>query len=584
MNAGKWLLMTLLLAAPAAHGADECMDGVAAGHACSHVDLLGRLTVAELGGASNERVNDIWGWTDGNGEEYAIVGMYDGTAFVRLGADGTPQFLGRLAGSDGKSDVAKTSEFVASKSCMHDDECEGEGEQASAWRDVKVYGNYAFIVSEATGFGMQVFDLTRLRNAMGVTDWGTEDAHYAGVGHSHNIFINEHPDSQRAYIVGSGSRAAGEAGLHVVDVSDPLKPQFLANINQDGYTHDVQCVMYTGPDTEFSASDEICFASNEDTVTIWQVNDPANAEQLARFGYAGASYVHQGWLSEDQAYFFFNDELDEQNSGSRTKLRVLDVSDLRNPKLAAEYLSPSLAIDHNNYAHGRWLLQSNYTSGLRILDVLEPEHPVQAAYFDTVPGSDAALFEGNWSNYRFAASGRVVLSDIHGGLFVVAPTTDTTGTTAQLAVAVTASESSVTVGTDVKASVSISNGNARDATGVLLTAHLPNGASFSRFQAPSEDWQCGSVPARVVECRKAMFAAGASGEFELTFSRSSAGTADVVVMAYALQADPAPADNLAETSVAFIKAAPAGGGGGGGGSLLWLLAVLPVMRGRMIRT
>ena len=32
----------------------------------------------------------------------------------------------------------------------------------SLWRDIKVYRNYAFIVSEASGHGMQVFDLTQL--------------------------------------------------------------------------------------------------------------------------------------------------------------------------------------------------------------------------------------------------------------------------------------------------------------------------------------------------------------------------------------------------------------------------------------
>lgn len=581
MKLGKWFLLALLLTAPAAQAADECVNGDAGGFACSHIDLLGRLTVAELGGASNERLNDIWGWTDPvNGEEYAIVGMYDGTAFVRLGADGAPEFLGRLEGSDGKSPVAKSGPVVSRSACH--DECD-VGEEASAWRDIKVYGNHAFIVSEATGFGMQVFDLTRLRNATGVTDWGTEDAHYAGVGHSHNIFINE--DSARAYIVGSGPRSATDGGLHVVDISDPLNPQFLGAVNADGYTHDVQCVMYNGPDTEFSSSDEICFASNEDTVTIWQVNDPAAPERLARFAYSNAQYVHQGWLSEDQRYFFFNDELDEDRLGTRTHTRVLDVSDLRAPQLVADYLSPSLSIDHNNYVHGRWLFQSNYTSGLRILDILQPEHPVQAAYFDTVPGSDAADFSGNWSNYRFENSGRVVLSDIHGGLFVVLPKTEAAGTAPDLSVSVTTSTSSATAGTDVQATVSIDNGNASDAGGVLVTVHLPAGGTFSEIQAPSTAWQCSSTPVRVIECRSATFAAASSAQFELTFSQSSANAAELVAMAYALQADAAPADNLARATVTFTAAAPGpdSGGSSGGGSLLWLIMLLPLLRGRLAK-
>ena len=53
---------------------------------------------------------------------------------------------------------------------------------STTWRDVKVYNNYAFIVSEAGGHGMQVFDLTRLRDVANPPETFTEDAHYDGFG------------------------------------------------------------------------------------------------------------------------------------------------------------------------------------------------------------------------------------------------------------------------------------------------------------------------------------------------------------------------------------------------------------------
>ena len=44
---------------------------------------------------------------------------------------------------------------------------------SSIWRDIKVFNNHAFIVSEASGHGMQVFDLRRLRDQ---TDFQTFSA------------------------------------------------------------------------------------------------------------------------------------------------------------------------------------------------------------------------------------------------------------------------------------------------------------------------------------------------------------------------------------------------------------------------
>ena len=89
-------------------------------------------------GLSNSTsLNDIWGWTDPQtNREYAIVGMSNGTSFVDISNPENPSYLGRLP--------TQTSN--------------------STWRDIKVYQNHAFIVSEASGHGMQVFDLTELRN------------------------------------------------------------------------------------------------------------------------------------------------------------------------------------------------------------------------------------------------------------------------------------------------------------------------------------------------------------------------------------------------------------------------------------
>jgi choice-of-anchor B domain-containing protein len=78
------------------------------------------------------------------------------------------------------------------------------------------------------------------------------------------------------------------------------------------------------------------------------------------------------------------------------------------------------SFDHNLYIKGNLMYQANYKSGLRILDVSDPENPREVAFFDTAPfmGNDTG-FNGAWSVYPFFNSGTIVVNSIEQGLFVV---------------------------------------------------------------------------------------------------------------------------------------------------------------------
>ena len=58
----------------------------------------------------------------------------------------------------------------------------------------------------------------------------------------------------------------------MLDLSDPINPTFAGCVDQDGYTHDNECVSYRGPDVEFQGR-EICFDYNENTLTIVDFTD-----------------------------------------------------------------------------------------------------------------------------------------------------------------------------------------------------------------------------------------------------------------------------------------------------------------------
>ena len=379
----------------AGQGAADCVGGMAAQYPCDDVNMLSNLSLAEIGGG--EIGNDIWGWTDPQtGREYAIMGKTNGTAFVDITNAEQPRFVGHLpTQTDGSRRF---------------------------WRDIKVYKNHAFVVSEHIGHQMQIFDLTRLRGENGGTPATfTADEVYevGGSGNTHNLDINE--TTGYAYLVGTSTCAGG---LHMVHIRNPQQPRFAGCFSQDGYTHDTQCERYDGPDRRFR-NREICFASNEDTVTIVDVTDKNAPRMLSRTGYPEASYTHQGWLTEDGKWFVFNDELDELSNKApegRQTTYVMNVESLTSPGEVRASPNNTTSTDHNLYIHDGHVFESNYTSGLRIFD--EDSVPSadleEVAFFDLYPENDDPGFEGGtWSNYGEYRDGKIAVSSIDRGIFVL---------------------------------------------------------------------------------------------------------------------------------------------------------------------
>jgi choice-of-anchor B domain-containing protein len=382
----------------------ECEGGSAGPYPCEGVDLESFVPLPLMGVGSG---NDIWGWEDPEtGREYALMGTATGTGFIDVTDPKDPVVLGNLP-------TRGTPDFIL-------------------WRDIKVNNDHAYIVSEISGSGLQVFDLTRLRDAdgSGPPQIFTADASYDEFSFAHNIAINE--DTDTAYVVGSDTCAssAEHGGLHMVDISEPLEPTFVGcavidDPPENNYVHDVECVIYEGPDSAYQGR-EICFGSNEDVVAIYDVTDRDNPELLSQTGYPTAAYTHQGWLTPDQRYFIFGDELDESTGTvPNTATYILDVTDLDNPPEPKVHLHDTAAIDHNLYIHGNHIYQSNYAAGLRILDYdddsLAAGELNEIGFFDVVPHVDVAEFVGTWSNYRFD-SGTTVVSTIENalsGMFVL---------------------------------------------------------------------------------------------------------------------------------------------------------------------
>jgi len=390
----------------------RCNDNAASNFECDNVDLVSFIPVSQLtgDGSTGINTNDNWGWEDPETDrKYAIIGMQDRTSFVDITDALNPRVVGILMMT--------------------------EGANRSSWRDMKTFQDHVFIVSDGAGqHGMQVFDLTRLRDHMsGEPVMFDEDAIYTDVASVHNIVINT--DIGHAYAV--GARGGGETcggGLHIIDINDPQNPVFAGCFSDPqtgragtGYTHDAQCTTYNGPDADWQGR-ALCFAANETAISISDVSDPSATIAISNATYPSPGYTHQGWLSDDQQWFFVNDELDE-TSGlvENTRTLIWDVSDLDDPQLVTEHFGTQESSDHNLYVQGNLMFQSNYVSGLRILDISDPANPVEVAYFDTVPyGDNSPGFSGSWSNYPYYGDGTVLVTSGAEGMFIVRPTVRST--------------------------------------------------------------------------------------------------------------------------------------------------------------
>ena len=365
-----------------------CDNGFAGAYPCSGYDLLGRLSLNEMSATS---ANDIWGWVDvTTDKEYALIGLNNGTAFVDITDTEDLKYLGKLPTATA----------------------------SSPWRDIKVYNDHAFIGSEADGHGMQIFDLTALRNSTGAPQTFSSDARYTGFGSSHNVVINE--STGFAYAVGTSTGDIYNGGAHFINIQDPLNPLEAGGYGASGYTHDAQVVSYNGPDADY-AGREIFIGANENQMAVIDVTDKQTPSNISSIQYSNLGYTHQGWFTEDQRYFLLGDELDEINLGFNSRTLVFDVSDLDNPVLHTTYLGPTSAIDHNGYVKGDEFFLANYTAGVRMIDIsgIAGGNIIEAGYFDTYPLNNNAGFDGVWSVYPFLPSGKIIVNDINSGLFVI---------------------------------------------------------------------------------------------------------------------------------------------------------------------
>ena len=338
-----------------------------------NMTLLGHWDEDSLDISSNIIYNEIWGYVDCEGREYALMGSLGYVHFFDV------------------TDPTSPTEIVAVP-----------GTSNSKWRDIKTYKNRAYSVEEESDEGLVIYDLSNLPDTVLVTNRTTEFFTSA-----HNIFIDE--PNGRLYVLGSNGNVSGVIILDIA--TDPDNPILLGSpILEGGYVHD----MYV--------KDHIGYASSGfDGLFVFDFTDPEiPVIQGSLTTYLGSGYNHSSWLSSDGNHLVFADET------KGTALKIANISDLNDIYVQSQFKSERLAPDHTNsvahnpFIRGQYAIVSYYHEGVQIYDISDPDSVINVAYYDTFRDHDSyAGWLGSWGVYPFLPSGNIIASDIQNGLHIL---------------------------------------------------------------------------------------------------------------------------------------------------------------------
>lgn len=323
-----------------------------------------------------EDCNDIWGFVDKNGNEYAVIGTRSETRIYSL------------------KDTSDIHLIYSARGAR------------SVWRDIKYWNNHLYITHDQDTFGLTIIDVTNAPDTFSHTQWkptlniGGSNARFL---RAHNLFID---NKGFAYISGHN---ISKRGVMILDLNqDPNNPVYMSATNEF-YSHDA----FVRNDTLFSSELSSGFG-------IYDVTDKSNPLEIGR-GRSGRNFTHNAWASPDGKTLFTTDEV---ASGF---LESYDISDVSNIKFLDRYKTNpgnTRVIPHNTHILGDFAITSWYTDGVIINDVSDPANIIKVGSYDTyttaLPAS-GSLFLGDWGAYPYLPSGLLLVSDINNGLFVFQP-------------------------------------------------------------------------------------------------------------------------------------------------------------------
>ena len=341
-----------------------------------NMSLLGNFNPSGYPSSGAQKFNDVWGYVDCSGNEYAILGGVGYYHFVDITVPTNPVEVTSIAGGN-----------------------------VTPWRDMKTYSKYAYGVCDNCSEGLSVFDLGNLPNS--VTMVGQYTTSFSS---AHNIFIDE--NSARLYAVGTNTQGNG---VIVFDLAaNPANPPEIARMAlPGGYMHDLYVLGNIGYGN-----------SGNNGLYVYDFTNLSNVVTLGSLtGYVPGGYNHAGWVTSNGQGYIFADETHNRD------IKYCDISSLNNISITntfrSELLAPGVtgSVAHNPYVRDNYAIISYYHDGLQIFDISNPANIIQTAWYDTYTAhTNYAGFRGNWGAYPFLPSGNILASDMYTGLYILDPT------------------------------------------------------------------------------------------------------------------------------------------------------------------
>ena len=318
-------------------------------------------------------LNDIWGYVDNSGIEYALVGTKTGTSIVSLANPASPSEILFIPGFN------------------------------SIWRDLKTWGDFAYVTCDQGQDGLLIIDLSPLPSGTPTYQFWRPELTINGntdtLNKAHNLYIDE---NGYCYIAGSNI-SSGET--FILDVQSTPGVPILTDATLAIYAHDA----YARGDTLWTSD------INDGTFSVYDVSNKNNISFLANQT-TPRDFCHNAWISDDGNSLFTTDEKSGAWIGS------YDVSDMDNISEIDRWRTPNPStIPHNVHTYNDYLVISYYTDGLIILDASRPNNLIEVGRYDTYFAQPETGFYGAWGAYPFSPSGSIYISDINSGLYVLQP-------------------------------------------------------------------------------------------------------------------------------------------------------------------
>jgi len=307
----------------------------------------------------------IWGYAAPDGKEYAILGCGTGTAFIEVTDTANIREVDFLTGVN------------------------------SAWREMKTYSHYAYIVSEGTNSKLQIVDLQYLPDSVHLVKvWN-----YTGYTNTHSISQEGH------FLYLNGGNSAANGGITCLDLSDPENPVKKGQWTTL-YVHDCRVVN----DTIYAAN------INSGKVSIINATNKDVLTSITSFTNLVGSGPHNTALSSDRKRLFVTDEI----GTAPHLLKVWNIENISAITYVTNWQPTGItaSIVHNIETYGNYGIIAHYSAGVRVINISNPDAPVEVAWYDTYPSNNSENYNGCWGVYMLP-SGKIIASDRQTGFYAL---------------------------------------------------------------------------------------------------------------------------------------------------------------------